>query len=378
MRANPLHPLHPQRTRRCTRGPGKRLLTALMLVSLAPITLMLHGCNQGETPVHVSQFDAFGTRVDMQLLGVSEQLATEIAQQTATDFGLVEYALGLDQPGPMQRTNELLATTDPFAAPPSLLPLLKQSQTLAARSGHLFNPAIGLLTQLWRPDPVTGRCEPPPDAETIARILEAQPRLTDLSLNGIELLSDNPAVKLDFGAVTRAYATDLAITNMRARGMRGAMIRIGTDLRLLGDRAGQPWRIPVLRGSGGAVLGTLSLRGDTSIITIGRFQKPCVRDGEHYPRTIDPRTGYPAKGTQMVTVVHPGDAVSAAAAAAALFVAGPEHWGQVGKRMGITAALLIDETGQIHLSPAMARLLQIIDRNAQVSLSPAWQDSGTD
>ncbi|WPL19731.1 Thiamine biosynthesis lipoprotein ApbE precursor [Thiorhodovibrio winogradskyi] len=369
----------PQRGHRlCARGPVMRLVAVPKLFILALAALLLHGCSQGETPVHVSQFDAFGTRVDMQLLGVSEKLAGEIAQQTATDFALIEYALGLDQPGPMQRTNELLATTEPFAAPPSLLPLLRQSQALAARSDHLFNPAIGLLTQLWQPDPVTGRCEPPPDPEAIARILEAQPRLSDLSLNGIELLSDNPAVKLDLGAVTRAYAADLAITNMRARGMRGAMIRIDNDLRLLGDRAGQPWRVPVLRGSGGAVLGTLNLRGDTSVITVGRFQKPCVHHGEHFARAIDPRTGYPAQGTQMVTVVHPGDAVPAAAAAAALFVAGPEQWGQIGQQMGITAALLIDETGQVHLSPAMARLLQVIDRNAQVSLSPAWQDADID
>lgn len=368
MRADPLKP------------PGAHLASVswprpVVLTILTLVALILHGCSEGETPVHVSQFDAFGTRIDMQLLGLTEKLAEEIARQTATDFGLLDYALGLDQPGPMQRVNELLATTEPFAAPPSLLPLLQQSQALAERSGHLFNPAIGLLTQLWRADPVTGRCDPPPDPEAIDTILAAQPRMSDLSLQGIELLSDNPAVKLDFGAVAHAYAADLAMANMRAQGMRGAMIRIGTDLRLLGDRAGQPWRIPVLRGSGGAVLGTLNLRGNFSVVTVGRFQKPCMRDGEQYPRAIDPRTGYPAQGTQMVTVLHAGNAVPAAAAAAALFIAGPEHWVQIAQQLGISAALLIDDSGQVHLSPAMARQLTIIDRNAQVSLSQAWQDS---
>jgi thiamine biosynthesis lipoprotein len=337
------------------------------------LAMTLLGCSGGETPVHVSQFNAFGTRIDMQLLGVTEELAAEVAEQTARDFALIEYSLGLDQPGPMLRVNELLATTEPFAAPPALLPLLRQSQALAERSNNGFNPAIGLLTALWRPDPVTGKCETAPDAEAIARVVRAAPRLSDLHVRGIELQSDNPAVRLDFGAVVRPYAADIAIANMRARGIRGAMIRIGNDLRLLGDRAGQPWRIPVLGGSGGAVLGTLDLRGDTSVITLGRFQQPCLHDGEDQPRVVDPRTGYPVQGTRLVTVLHAGDAVTAAAAATALFVAGPEHWVAVARQMGISAALLIDDAGQVHLSPEMQRHLQLIDRNAQVRLSPAWQ-----
>jgi thiamine biosynthesis lipoprotein len=348
-----------------------------LIAVLAMIAALLQGCGRGETSVHVSQFDAFGIRIDMQLLGAPEQLATEVAEQTAQDFALIAYSLGLEQPGPMQRVNELLATTEPFAAPPALLPLLEQTRDLSERSGYLFNPAVGMLTDLWRPDPVTGKCSQPPDDESIARLVEAAPTLDDISLNGIELLSDNPAVKLDFGAVIRAYAADIAVANMRARGIRGAMIRIGSDLRLMGDRTGQPWRVPVLRGSGGAVLGTLDLRGDMSVVTVGRFQSPCIRNGKEYSRIIDPRTGYPAQGTQVVTVLSSGDAVTAAAAATALFAAGPQQWGQIARQMGISAALLIDDTGHIHLSPAMERHLQIIDRNAQVSVSPAWQDSGS-
>lgn len=363
---------------RISEPPPRRLdrscRNLIFLAVVAISAVLLNGCGRGETPVHVSQFDAFGIRIDMQILGASEQLAAEVAEQTARDFALIEYSLGLEQPGPMQRVNELLATTEPFAAPPALLPLLAQSRALSQSSNQLFNPAIGMLTELWQPDPVTGQCGRPPDAESIARVVAAAPTLEDISLNGIELLSDNPAAKLDFGAVIRAYAADIAVANMRARGIRGAMIRIGNDLRLIGDRAGQPWRVPVLRGSGGAVLGTLDLRGDFSVVTFGRFQSPCIRDNQEYSRIVDPRTGYPVQGTQLVTVLHSGDAVTAAAAATALFVAGPEQWGQVARAMGISAALLIDESGGIHLSPAMEHHLRIIDRNAQVSLSPAWRE----
>lgn len=341
-------------------------------VLLAGLMLLLGGCGRGETPVHVSQFEAFGTRVDAQVLGTSAALAVELAQQIERDFTLLDYTFALDQPGPMQRVNELLATSEPFAAPPALLPLLRHSQELAARSHNLFNPAIGMLIRLWRFDPQTGDCDGPPESAALKRILAAEPTLAEISLDGFQLLSDDPAVKLDFGAVRQAYALDIAIANLRAHGVRSALIRMGGDLRLIGDRAGQPWRITVPRGSGGGVLGVLDLRDDASVITVGHFQQPCLHQGRHYPRILDPRTGYPVTATQLVTVLHRGNAVTAAAAATALFVAGPEQWGGIARNMGISAALLIDAAGVVHLSPAMERTLQIIDRNAQVRLSSAW------
>lgn len=334
--------------------------------------LTLHGCGRGETPVHVSQFDAFGARVDVQILGAAAPLATDLAQQIERDFTLIDYTFGLDRPGPMQRVNELLATSEPFAAPPALLPLLRQSQDLAVRSRNLFNPAIGLLIQLWQFDPETGDCQGPPAPAAIARVLEAEPTLAELSLDGIELLSDDPAVKLDFGAVRQAYALDVAMTNLRQHGVRSALIRMGGHLQLIGNRAGQPWRITIPRGSGGGVLGVMDVQNAASVITIGHFQQPCLYQGQHYARILDPRTGYPVTGTQLVTVLHRGDAVTAAAAATALFVAGPEQWVAVAQDMGIRAALLIDDAGVVHLSPAMEETLQIIDRNAQMHLSSAW------
>jgi len=53
-----------------------------------------------------------------------------------------------------------------------------------------------------------------------------------------------------------------------------------------------------------------------------------------------------------VTVLHP-DATTADAAATALLVAGPERWRAVATQMGIDYAAVIDQTGQLSLTPAM-------------------------
>ena len=47
------------------------------------------------------------------------------------------------------------------------------------------------------------------------------------------------------------------------------------------------------------------------------------------------------------------------AAATALFVAGPEHWHGLAKKLGLTQVLLIDNTGKIHVSPKMEQRLRL-------------------
>ena len=63
-------------------------------------------------------------------------------------------------------------------------------------------------------------------------------------------------------------------------------------------------------------------------------------DGKRYHHILDPRTGYPAKGSISVTVIH-HDAGIADAAATALFVAGPEHWYEIARAMDIKYAIRI-------------------------------------
>jgi hypothetical protein len=71
------------------------------------------------------------------------------AAEVEHDFRFISDSVHAWKPGPMVRVNELLATGEPFAAPPSLLPLIRQSQVLAQQSDNLFNPAIGHLQRLW-------------------------------------------------------------------------------------------------------------------------------------------------------------------------------------------------------------------------------------
>lgn len=333
------------------------------------ILLLLGGCRGAETPVSTTQFVAFGAAVDLSIVGKIKEDAQAAAAEVEQDMLFIDRASHPWKPGPMIRVNELLASGEPFAAPPSILPLLRQSQSLAMQTHNLFNPAIGHLHRLWGFHTDEPECRPPPPRAAIERLVAAEPNMADIYVDGFMLQSDNPAVQLDFDGIAVGYAMDLAMDDLRARGIEHAMLTLNGDARTLGDRAGRPWRIPVRRGNSG-VLGIIDVIGDTAVFTSSENAHNFIYDGKTYHDVLDPRTGRPATGIQAVTVMHQGSAAFADAAATALMVAGLEGWHEIAQELGLRYVLLVDDAGTVHMSPAMAERIELIDARTDVELSP--------
>ncbi len=330
--------------------------------------LLLAGC-RGETPATTTRFNAFGSPVDLSLLGVNPAQAQHAAAAIKQDFELMHRAWHAWEPGPLGRVNQLLPKGEPFVAPPSVMPLVRLSQLYAEQSGGLFNPAIGNLIDLWGFHSDSPECQPPPSRRAIERLVKANPQMSDVRIQGLELQGANSALKLDFGAIAKGYAIDLAIEALGELGVRDALVQIGGDLRAIGDRSGQPWRVAIRRASGSGVLAILKTRGDEGIATAAAADRNFIYGGTTYHHILDPRTGWPAQDTLAVTVAH-GDATTADAAATALFVAGPEHWHAVAQAMGIRFVLLVDSSGTLHMSPEMQARLELMDPSAEVRVSP--------
>ena len=176
-------------------------------------------------------------------------------------------------------------------------------------------------------------------------------------------------VQLDFGAIGKGYGIDLAIEHLKEMGIRNAIVNSGGDLRAIGSRGGHPWRIAIRSPSGSGTLGFLYISGDESVFTSGDYERNYLWKGELYHHIIDPRTGYPARGTRSVTVIH-NNATVADAAATALFVAGPKDWHRIATQMGIKYVLLIDSNNVVHMNPAMQKRVQLMDKNQQIQISP--------
>jgi thiamine biosynthesis lipoprotein len=333
------------------------------------LTLTLFAGCRDETPVVSARFIAFDTPIDVSIVGIGRTDAERAAQLLEQDFSFMDSAWHAWDPGPLGRVNQLLPTEKAFVAPPSIMPLVRLSQTLYEQTGGLFNPAIGHLNHLWgfHGDDLKGLR--PPDAREIRRLVDANPGMDDIHIDALTLRSTNPAVDLDFSAVTKGYGIDLAVDHLRELGVRNAMVSAGGTVRIIGERSGQPWRITVRRPSGSGVLAVLQLRGDESIATVAGYEHQFVFEGKTYHQPLDPRTGYPATGAQGVTVIH-DNAAMAEGAANALFIAGPKDWFEVAQRLGVRYVLMVDHAGGIVMDPAMAKRVEFVDKGQLIRESP--------
>ncbi len=341
-----------------------------LLTWAAPLLLfsILAGCTQQE-PVVSARFLAFGTLIDISIAGVPQDKADSAIAAIEQDFAEMHKAWHAWDPGPLGQTNRLLASGDSFTVSPLVLPLVRLGKELSLASNRLFNPAIGHLIDAWgfhRDDPAGQR---PPSEEKIKSLLQQNPQMDDISLDGNELRCSNPAVKLDFGAFGKGYGIDLAIQHLRELGIDNAILNAGGDLRAIGRRGDRPWRIAIRGADGKGVVGSVEVDGDESVFTSGDYERNFTWEGKRYHHIIDPRSGYPATGTASITVIH-SDAVTADAAATALFIAGPEQWYEVALAMKIGYVLLIDSDGTLHMNPAMQRRLQLLDSNHRIKISP--------
>lgn len=335
---------------------------------LCLIVVCLAACD-GASRTYKDRQQFFNNEIEITLYGVDNTMATRAFATLKEDFEYMHFMWHPWQPGPLGRTNELLAMTGEFSANPSVLPLIEKSRTLSHASNYLYNPAIGKLNALWgfHQDTIPNR--PPPAAQQIASLVMQNPTINDIQLNGVRMRGMNPALQLDFGAVAKGLAMERESIALKNLGIEHACINAGGDVKVIGKRGDQPWQITIPDPRDNEMLAALDVYDGESVFTTKDSDHFYEYKGKRYHHVLDPRTGYPVEHTMMVTVIHP-DALTAAAATTALFVAGPEEWRSIADSMDITRVMLIDKQGLAHVTPAMAKRVRFYQQPAKIDISP--------
>ncbi len=97
----------------------------------------------------------------------------------------------------------------------------------------------------------------------------------------------------------------------------------------------------------------LRLPGGRAFACSGSYRRGFTVDGRRFSHLIDPRSGEPARGLQAVTVVAASGAL-ADAASTAIFVAGPQHWREAARALGVDQVFIVDAGGRIEITEALA------------------------
>ena len=322
------------------------------------LCLLATACTQQTGPVFHDQVLAFGTVIDITIDGVEPAVAEQASAE------LEQLLLGWHrswhawEPGPLTHLNNALAAGNTVQVDAALLPLIIEANRLSDLSNGLFNPLLGRLLALWgfQGNPLPeGALPKPADIESW---LTQAPAVSDITMDGDRISSGNSLAAYDLGGFAKGYAIDRCIEHLRSHGIEHAIINSGGDLRAIGTRSDRRWRIGIRHPREDSIIASIDTDGDDSVFTSGDYERLFNVEDVRYHHILDPRTGYPATGTSAVTVVH-DNAALADAAATALFVAGPEKWSNIARRMGIERVMLVDRDGVIYITPDMRDIITL-------------------
>lgn len=314
--------------------------------------LLLAGCTPSPES-HTVTDEAFSRPLELTLIGLPAAQAEAAAQSAIEDLQFIAEVSHPWKPGPLGRTNQLLALKAEFSANPSVLPIIRLARKLSERTGGNYAPAQGKLQQLWgfqgeRP------AKMPPDAESIEAVLEANPKMEDIHIEGIRMRSSNAAVRVDFGAVAQGYAIDTAIERLREHHVKAARISNANAMAVIGSG----WTVQ-LDGISNTPLPLQD--GETVIILTTAGRGETAQRHSRHP-FLDPKTGYPSKGLRTVTVIH-SNAATAAAMAQALLAGGEKQLATQLKVLPVKYALAITSDGRQIVTPDMAHRLDTVREN---------------
>lgn len=333
---------------------GLVLLAALLVAAASAAALRDRGPREYHETLYV-----FGTLVEVVIYGESEADAQAASAELGREFGRLHHAWHAWRPGMLTSLNEAIAAGHSYSVDNELAGLLEQGQALSCASGGLFDPGIGALVGLWGFHADTPPVGPPPSRAEIDRIMDRHPGIADLRIEGRAVSSSNPAVRLDLGAYAKGAALDRAAALLKARGIDSAVLNAGGGVQVLGRHGDRPWRVAIRDPFEWGAVAAVSLAPGEVLHSSGNYERYLEHDGQRLSHILDPRTGYPVRDIVSASVLDRNGA-RADAAATALSVAGPGLWPVVARRMGIETALLIDASGQVFATPAMAARLEAV------------------
>jgi len=247
------------------------------------------------------------------------------------------------------------AGKEPLQVSPELYELIRRSLTISELTQGAFDISFGGVGKLWkfdRENPVM------PDSFAVKQALGSVGYRHIILMDSSKVFLSKPGMQIGFGAIGKGYAAEKVKAMLIEKGITGGIVNASGDLTAWGTRPdGSPWKVGIADPANPVkVLLWLPVK-DAAVATSGNYEKYFEINGIRYAHIIDPRTGYPAKGVQSVTIYSP-DAELSDALATAVFVMGVEAGLDFIEQLPGIYCIIIDSENKVHYSRGVEMMLK--------------------
>ncbi len=224
---------------------------------------------------------------------------------------------------------------------PLVMSLYQRALDVYHASEGYFDITVAPLSRIWGFRDGSHRV---PSLDEIHEVLN------HIGMDRIEVkkgtLSLDPGMELDWGGIAKGLGIDLASQALIRMGVKNGFINAGGDLYCWGTNPEKKsWKVGIKHPRQKGFLGVLFI-SQIGLATTGDYQRYFIKEGQRYHHVFNPKSGYPSKGKQSVTVIGP-ETVLCDALSTALFVAPqPED---ILKKFPDYGAVLVESNGEISL-----------------------------
>lgn len=225
--------------------------------------------------------------------------------------------------------------------------LLRAGLAWQLTSRGVFNPAIRTLVEVWKAGESSGVPPDPAIVGSLAASIEAPAYTADLERP--------PTIPLDFNALAKGMAVDLATRRVLLMGARSVMVNLGGEVVHLGDGSTRVGIEHPLRPYDNEPPIAVVELADGALATSGSHRRG-FRIGERwFSHVLDPRTGQPVDRLASASITAPdaGTADVVATVSTVLGIDDALSWIEsIGAPIG---CCLIDLDGALHTNERWRR-----------------------
>jgi thiamine biosynthesis lipoprotein len=321
------------------------------------------------TAIAILQFSGCSgniSKVSRPLLGTVVTITiSDDPEKTAGDFDdafkeieSVQKTFSLYDPASEISVINKMASHHPVRVSDEIYTLIKRSLEVSERTEGAFDITFASAGKLWN---FSQNNFTPPDDAVIKKLLPL------ISYKNVRL-DENKTVrflksgtKIGLGGIAKGYATGKAISALRNRNVKGAIVACAGDIQVIGDNNGQPWRTGIQDPRGDAVIGAIDMMDGEAVSTSGDYERYRIINGRRYHHIINPATGYPAESGLISVSVFSSDPVLSDVYSTAFFISGLEKTQSILAAMNDVSAVLVTADMKVYVSMKLKE--KIVFRN---------------
>lgn len=203
--------------------------------------------------------------------------------------------------------------------------VFRTSMKISEITGGAFDITVGPLVKAWGFGPDSHKNFDQSKLDSLLNLVGYH----KISLKNGRLVKSDPNIQLDFNAIAQGYSVDVVCDYLKDKGFKNYLVEIGGEVRGIGTKAGNKWRIGIDKPidnnvTPGADLEAIITISNEALATSGNYRKFYVENGIKYSHTIDPHTGYPSKNPLLSATIIASDCATADGIATACMVMGKE------------------------------------------------------